>query len=65
MTYMPARAGFMWLQDSALRLRAVYPNYPELQPANPVPVLEVVAAASAASVFGQSHEESVRTCLVL
>lgn len=46
MTYIPTQAGFMQLQDSARLLRAVFPNYPELQPCNPVPVLEVAAAGS-------------------
>jgi hypothetical protein len=54
MTYLPTQAGFMQLQDSARLLRAVFPNYPELQPCNPVPVLEVVAAPSAAPVGTQS-----------
>ena len=43
MTYIPTQAGFMQLQDSARLLRAVFPNYPELQPCNPMPVLEVAA----------------------
>ena len=54
MTYLPTQAGFMQLQDSALLLRVVFPNYPELQPCYPVPVLEVAAAPSAASVYTQS-----------
>jgi hypothetical protein len=54
MTYIPTQAGFMQLQDSARLLRAVFPNYPELQPCNPVPVLEVAAVASAAPVYTQS-----------
>jgi hypothetical protein len=54
MTYIPTEAGCTRLQDSARLLRAVYPNYPELQPCNPVPALEVVAAASAAPVYTQS-----------
>jgi hypothetical protein len=49
MTYIPTQTGFMQLQDSARLLREVFPNYPELQPCNPVPVLEATAAASAAS----------------
>lgn len=54
MTYIPTQAGFMQLQDSARLLRAVFPNYPELQPCNPVPVLEVAAAPSVASAYTQS-----------
>lgn len=47
MTYIPTQAGFMQLQDSARLLRAIFPNYPELQPCNPVPTLQVAAATSA------------------
>jgi hypothetical protein len=54
MTYIPTQAGFMQLQDSARLLLAVFPNYPELQPCNPVPVFEVAPAASAASVYTES-----------
>ena len=53
MTCIPTQAGFMQLQDSERLLRAIFPNYPQLQPCNPVPALEVVAAASAASVCTQ------------
>jgi hypothetical protein len=41
----------MQLQDSARLLRAVFPNYPELRPCNPVPGLE------AAPVYPQAHNE--------
>ncbi len=51
MTYIPTQAGFMQLQDSARLLRAVFPNYPELQPCNPLPVLEVAPAAAAAPIL--------------
>jgi len=53
MTYMPTQAGFMQLQDSEKLLHAVFPNYPELQPCNPVPVLEVEVAPSVASFYAQ------------
>ena len=53
MTYIPTQAGFMQLQDSARLLRAVFPNYPELEPYNPVPVLEVASAPSVASAYTQ------------
>jgi len=39
MTYVPKQAGFRELQDSAGFLRVVFPNYPELQPCNPVPAV--------------------------
>jgi len=45
----------MQLQDSPQLLRKVFPNYLELQPCNPVPVLEVPAAPSAAP-SARSHE---------
>lgn len=54
MTYIPTQAGFMQLQDSARLLQAVFPNYPELQPCNLVPVLEVAAAPSVVSAYTQS-----------
>jgi len=55
MTYVLTQAGFMQLQDSPQLLRKVFPNYLELQPCNPVPVLEVPAAPSAAP-SARSHE---------
>ena len=51
MTYIPTQAGFMQLRDSARLLHSIFPNYPELQPCNPVPVLEAAAVASAAPVL--------------
>jgi hypothetical protein len=51
MTYIPTQTGFMQLQDSARLLRKVFPNYPELQPCNPVPVLEAAATGSVAPVY--------------
>jgi len=53
MTYVLTQAGFMQLQDSPQLLRKVFPNYLELQPCNPVPVLEVPAAPSARSHEGK------------
>jgi hypothetical protein len=50
MTYVPTQTGFMQLQDSARLLRAVFPNYPGLQPCNPVPQLEIAAPPPAAPV---------------
>jgi hypothetical protein len=54
MTYIPTQAGFMQLQDSARLLHAIFPNYPELQPCNPVPLLEAGAPPSVASAYAQS-----------
>ena len=53
LTYIPTQAGFMQLQDFARLLRVVFAKYPELQGCNSVPVLEVAAAPSAASVYTQ------------
>ena len=53
MTYIPTQAGFMQLHDSARLLHAIFPNYPELQPCNPAPVLEAAPAASVAPVYPQ------------
>jgi hypothetical protein len=65
MTYIPTQAGFMQLQDSALLLRAVFPNYPEIRPCNPMPVLEVAAAPFAAPVGTQSYRERRYFCLAM
>jgi hypothetical protein len=54
MTYIPTEAGCMRLQDSARLLRAVYPSYPELLLCNPVPALELLAAALTTPVYTQS-----------
>ena len=54
MTYIPTPAGFMQLEDSASLLRAVFPNYPDLQPCHPVPLLKVAAATGAVPVYPQS-----------
>lgn len=40
MTFIPTDSGFMLLEDSARLLRDIFPNYPELQPVCPCPVLE-------------------------
>ena len=54
MTYVPTQTGFMNLQDSAQLLRAVFPNYPELEPCNPVPVLEAAAVGLAGPTYTRS-----------
>ena len=43
MTYIPTQTGFMNLEDSAKLLRAVFPNYPSLEPRYPAPRLEPVS----------------------
>jgi hypothetical protein len=40
MTFIPTQNGFMCLEDSKTLLRAIFPNYPILQPCRPAPRLE-------------------------
>ena len=40
MTFIPTQAGFMRLEDSEELLRAVFPNYPSLEPCHSAPRLE-------------------------
>ena len=40
MTYLPTESGFMRLEDSEKLLRAIFPNYPNLQECHPAPLLE-------------------------
>jgi hypothetical protein len=47
MTYIPTRTGFMNLEDSEKLLRAIFPNYPNLEPRYPAPALEPIAQANA------------------
>ena len=35
MTYIPTQTGFMRLEDSEKLLRAIFPNYPSLEPCHP------------------------------
>ena len=42
MTYIPTANGFMNLEDSEKLLRAIFPNYPSLEPRYPAPPLEPV-----------------------
>jgi hypothetical protein len=46
MSYVPTQNGFMRLEDSEKLLRAIFPNYPSLEPRYPVPTLEPVAQSS-------------------
>ncbi len=64
MTYIPTQAGFMQLQDSARLLHAIFPNYPELQPCNPVPQLEVAEAGPGAPACMPSQSGGI-SCLVM
>jgi len=40
MRYIATQTGFMRLEDSAKLLRAIFPNYPSLQPCHAAPRLE-------------------------
>jgi hypothetical protein len=42
MTFIATQTGFMRLEDSAKLLRAIFPNYPSLEPHYPAPVLEQI-----------------------
>ena len=46
MTYIPTQTGFMNLEDSAKLLRAIFPNYPSLEPRYPAPALEPISQGS-------------------
>jgi hypothetical protein len=47
MTYIPTQNGFMSLGDSEKLLRAIFPNYPSLEPCCPAPALEPISQCSA------------------
>jgi hypothetical protein len=47
MTFIPTQNGFMRLEDSEKLLRAIFPNYPSLEPCHPTPCLEPTAQGSA------------------
>ena len=40
MTFIPTQNGFMRLEDSEKLLRAIFPNYPSLEPCYSAPRLE-------------------------
>ena len=42
MTYIPTQSGFMNLEDSKKLLRAIFPNYPTLEPCHRPPSLEAI-----------------------
>jgi hypothetical protein len=43
MTYIPNPAGLVSIEDAQRIMRAIFPNYPDLRPCNPVPILEAAA----------------------
>ncbi len=56
MKYIPTQHGFMRLEDSERLLRAIFPNYPSLEPCQPCPPLEAIAPGSANRSISQvSH----------
>jgi len=46
MTYVPTNNGMVSIEDSRRILRAIFPNYPDLKPCNPVPTLEPIAPSA-------------------
>ena len=42
MTDIPTQSGFMRLEDSEKLLRAIFPQYPSLEPRYPAPALEQI-----------------------
>ncbi len=46
MTFVPTQAGFMRLEDSEKLLRAIFPNYPSLEPCHSAPGLEPISLSS-------------------
>ena len=42
MRFIPTQTGFMRLQDSETLLRAIFPNYPSLEPCHSTPRLEPI-----------------------
>jgi hypothetical protein len=51
MTYIPSETGMVGVADSARILRAVFPNYPDLQPCNSPPTLEPICPIWANSAW--------------
>ena len=46
MTFHLTQTGFMRLQDSEKLLRAIFPNYPSLEPCHSAPCLEPIPRGS-------------------
>jgi hypothetical protein len=46
MTFIPTQTGFMRLEDSQRLLRAIFPNYPSLEPCHSAPLLEPIPRGS-------------------
>ena len=58
MTFIPTQSGFMRLEDSEKLLRAIFPNYPSLEPCHSAPRLEPRSQGSK----GYLNEERVSLC---
>jgi len=43
MTYIPNQVGMVSIEDAHRILRAIFPDYPDLKPCNPAPILEPIA----------------------
>jgi len=46
MMFIPTQSGFMRLKDSEKLLRAIFPNYPSLEPCHSAPRLEPISQGS-------------------
>ena len=42
MTFLPTQTGFLRLEDSERLMRAIFPNYPSLEPCHSAPRLEPI-----------------------
>jgi hypothetical protein len=58
MTFTPTQTGFMRLEDSGKLLRAIFPNYPSLEPCHSAPRLEPIPQCSKEYV----NEEKMSLC---
>jgi hypothetical protein len=45
MTFIPTQTGFMRREDSEKLLRAIFPNYPSLEPRHSAPLLETAKSS--------------------
>jgi hypothetical protein len=58
MTFSPTQTGFMRLEDSEKLLRAIFPNYPSLEPCHSAPRLEPISQGSK----DYRNEERISLC---
>jgi hypothetical protein len=57
MTFISTQTGFMRLEDSEKLLRAIFPNYPSLEPCHSAPRLEPISHS------GEDYGNEVRISL--